>query len=309
MRARLSSRFRLIDDAPRRFALERFDRKPPAEERVRAALLEARAQLRRFQLDAVDRSLAQAGTEATTLPPTGEGRALMAEIALRAAERQAMAGANDAALQEMLRALAVDTMPLDPARHSPTLVELHERARAARQKAPLVRVGITTSPPGARVLEGGQQRGQTPLALELPAGPAVLWLALDGHRPVAHRFEARADSPVAVALEPLDEEERLRPLVEAVRRSAGEARRAAALALAGALGVDALVVIDAGEAETIYERARPDLVQAQPQPHRPWYRRGWVWGVIAGTAAAVAVVAGVAGYYASAVEVQPTCCR
>jgi hypothetical protein len=44
---------------------------------------------------------------------------------------------------------------------------------------------------------------------------------------------------------------------------------------------------------------------------RPWYRRGWVWGVIGGVAAA-AIVGGVVGHYASQpppTTVQLTCCK
>src|SRR5437879_3753874 len=82
-RAALAKTYQLSERPGLRGLLEGFARPPSVEERVRAALDRAHAKLRRFELAAVREALAEAAGAAAELPPTSEGRALAAEVAVR----------------------------------------------------------------------------------------------------------------------------------------------------------------------------------------------------------------------------------
>ncbi|HUS66804.1 MAG TPA: PEGA domain-containing protein [Kofleriaceae bacterium] len=316
-RATLGRGCRLLDDARTREVLERISRTSSAEERVRSALQRAHLRLRRFDFAQVQQLLDEARAAAGALPPSAEGRALAAEVGLREAEVALVAGDVAAQMRGMSLALAIDpALKLDPAREPPTLVQLLEHVRAERGSRARLNVRVETTPPGARLFVAGEWRGETPLMVDLVQGPHVLWLSRDGYRARAERVVASAGVAVEVALEPIGEVERLRPLVDAVRQSDGERRGQAALALAAALGVDSVAVLDAGaDAPALYTRPPPvvprgaELRRAEAPRPRPWYRRGWVWGTIAGAAVVIGVVAGVAGYYGTPEQVSATCCR
>lgn len=330
-RARLQRTHRLLDDARTRAVLEGFERSPPAEERTRDALGRAHERLRRFELPAVRQALDEAAKASSELEPTAAGRALAVEVAVKEAELALVAREPDAARRAMALALSVEPrLALDPERHPPTLVLLLERTRGAIGAAPRSSLRITSTPPGARVYAGGALAGETPLTVEtLASGPQLVWISHDGYRTRALRADAGPDAQVSVALEPLDEERRLRPLVEAVRQTDGERRRQAALALAAALDVDAVAVLEPrGDASVIYARvaralpppaplvaapalaapAATALAPLTPPPRKPWYRRGWIWGVVAGAAVA-ATVTGLAVYYTSRESLTWTCCK
>jgi hypothetical protein len=315
VRTSLAARYRMVDAAPVREALEQIRRETPAEERVRETLLRARQRLRKFDQAGLARTLDEARQAAAALPPTSEGRMLLAEVSVCAAEAASLAGDSGAAARHMREALGAEPeLLLDPVRYPPALVELGARVRSELARQPEVPIEIASTPPGARVFAAGNWRGETPLRLSAKPGPLMVWLVRDGFRPTSLRIDGPA--PVPVVLVPLDERARLVPLVEAVRRAGGEARRQAALALAAALDVSVIAVLDGGETPIEYRREQPqperrvDLVE-QPRAATPkaWYKRGWVWGVVASSVIVVAVVAGVAGYYGQKEEISATCCR
>src|SRR5262249_52397179 len=103
-------------------------------------------------------------------------------------------------------------------------------------------------------------------------------------------------------------------------------RRAAALALADALGVDAVAVLESdGKAPVVYQRRilepqpapSPEPVLAQPVQETermsaatttPFYKRAWFWAVVGGAAVASAGMV-VLYYYSQPETVSYTCCR
>jgi hypothetical protein len=70
----------------------------------------------------------------------------------------------------------------------------------------VVRVGIETDPPGARVVRAsdGRRLGTTPFQARFPAGPTALDLLLerDGYQPVRRSVSLRRDHDEVVTLVP-----------------------------------------------------------------------------------------------------------
>jgi hypothetical protein len=170
----------------------------------------------------------------------------------------------------------------------------------------------------------GAWRGETPLSLELPDGPTLIWLVHPEARTRALVAQASAGAAVTAKLEPVEAAERLRPLVDAVRQTAGGARREAALALAGAIGVDALVVVEPGSEPEVYGRrpppppaasapppllAAPTLRAVSPPRQRPWYKKPWPWVLIVGGAAVAATAVAVGVTLGTSTVGTITCCR
>jgi hypothetical protein len=320
VRRALAARCQPIDDAALRAVLEGFDRPPTAEERVREALARAHARMRRFDGAGVHQALEEARTAATELPPTAEGRQLFAQLALHSAE-QALVERDAAAQLKALRlALAAEPeLQLDEALASPPMVALLARARAELSRAPRVAVPIDSKPPGARVWAAGW-RGETPLTVELAEGPTIVWLSRPGHRSRALQVAVANGAPITSELKPLTEAERLRPLVDAIRQSAGDARRQSALALASELQVGAVAVLDPGAtAPVLFEPPRPfvaaatvnelPVVSTRTKARRLWYKRAWPWVLIVGGAAAAATAVGVGVGYGTQQPATLTCCR
>jgi hypothetical protein len=323
-RRQLSPRYRLVGE--RTLLEEPTDRAA----QPRAALERAHQRLRRFDLNAVASELADARAAAAALEPTAEARALTAEIEVREAELAIVQ--RDPRAQERAMALALSARPdltLDPEREPPPLVALVARTRSAIARAPRAILHVESTPPGAQLWVGGVPCGTAPVELELPLMPQVISAVLDGYQPTSVRV-ADAAHPVTLALRPLDGRQRLQQLVERIRRGDAAQRRQAAEALAAALPADAVFLLGSdGALRELTARtappppprpislspsssaARPAIATtaAAPAPARPWYRRGWTWGIIAGVAAA-AVVAGVVGYLATPPPaVDLTCCK
>jgi hypothetical protein len=226
----------------------------------------------------------------------------------------------EAQVRALRLALAVEPqLRLDAARGSPAMVALLEHARDQLERAPRAIVPVSSEPPGARVW-AGVWRGETPVALELAEGPAVVWLWHPGHARRAVLLDVARGASVAATLRPLSEVERLRPLVDAVQQAPRESRRDAVLTLAAALGVDAIAVVDAG-APTIYRRetyretpsaalpiARNRPVH-EPRSVRPWYKKAWPWVLIVGGAAAAATAVGVGVGLGTSQAPTLSCCR
>jgi len=309
----------LVADPALRGVLEGFERPATPEERARDAMGRAHGKLRRFDAAGVHQALDEAWAAAVELPANAEGRQLVVQLALEQAELAVIEHDAAAQVRAMRLALAVDPeLRLDEGRASPATVALLGRARAEAAHAAPVTVEIVSQPPGAQVWAGGW-RGETPLSQALPEGPAVVWLSRPGYRNRALRLTVAPGARVDAALEPLSEAERLRPLVDALRQSAGETRRQPALALAAALGVHAVAVVEAsGGAPTVYAPEPPapaavaaDLlvIPAAPSRRSPWYKKTWPWVLIVGGAAVAATAVGVGVAYGSPSVPTLSCCR
>jgi hypothetical protein len=322
VRTALASQCRFAADATLQTALEGFARRPLPGARVRDALVRAHARLRRFDADGVRHALDEASAAAGDLPPTPEARVLAAEVRVQEAELALVQNDSAAGLRAMRLALAANAaLTLDESRATPPLLALLLRARADLAQAGRVAVTITSQPAGARVWAEGGWRGETPLVIELPRGPTLVWFARDGFRIRTLIGDASTGATLQATLEALNSAERVSPLVDAVRQTAGGARREAALALAGAIAVDAIVVVEAGASPQLY--ARPlALAPARREParraspllpqrpwYKPWYRKAWPWILVVGGAAAAATAVAVGVTFGNSTTTTLTCCR
>lgn len=312
--------------------LQGFDRPPPAEARADEALARAHARMRRFDLEGVRRGLADAWSALADLPPPRGGRERLVRWALQRAEA-AIIEHDEAAERRALRlALSVDPdLELDGARAAPTLVTQAAAAREERARAPRRTVRVETRPAGARLWASGVEDGRlvTPASLELPAGPEVLWLELPGHHGrLIELAVGPATVEVTAALAPLSPEERLRPLVEAVRAASPAERPAAAAALAAVLGVGALVLVEADGSSSLSRapdtEARMAPATSEPSsgaepvappvpPPRPaqrsWYRMAWPWVVLVAGAAVIGTAVTLGVVYGQPQPASLSCCR
>jgi hypothetical protein len=116
----------------------------------------------------------------------------------------------------------------------------------------------------------------------LGAGPHLVWLQLEGRTPKVLRVSLPREKQMVV-LEPLPPEHRAAPLIEALTRASGPERRDLSRALAGALGVDEVVLAQPGVAGL----GLAALVELSPAPSHakgegahPWLRRSG-WGLLA----------------------------
>lgn len=318
---------RFVADAEMQPALERFDRPPPVEERVRDALASAHARMRRFDTVGVRQALDDARRVASELPATSEARQLMVSWALQSAELAGIAHDAAAQLRAMRLALSVEPeLQLDAGRNSPTMVALLLAARSQRARAQRVGVPIASEPAGAQVWAAAW-RGETPATVELPAGPTIVWLSQAGHHSRIVEVNASDGARVKETLAPLAPAERLRPFVDAVRQAAPDWRRQPALALAAAVGVDGVIVVDPDGVAKLYDTppplAPPPVASAAATPppaaptvaltaassRRPWYKRTWPWVLLVGGAAAAATAVSVGVVYGAPPSVSLSCCR
>lgn len=324
VRQQLAARCRFDEPAPLRAVLEGFERPPSPEERAREALARGHARMRRFDAAGVLQALADARGAAAAAPPTVEGRQLFVQIALQEAELDAISGRDAAAQVRAMRlALAADPdLTLDEARASPAMAQLLKRARAELAAAPRVAVRIESQPPGAAVWASGW-RGETPVVVELPAGPSLVWLARAGYVGRALTVEGAEGARVSSALEPLSDAEQLRPLVDAVRQAPADRRREAVLAVGASLALDAVVIVEPGVKAPAIVEVAPALAAAPPaavvaaaagapsptRAQRPWYKKAWPWVLIVGGAAAAATGVGLGVAYRGGQDISLSCCR
>jgi hypothetical protein len=322
-RAELASRFELVEGP--RDVLEGYATPAPAGEQVRDALERAHQHLRRFDLPSVRQTLAEARQASLQLAPTPESRRLAALVALREAELAMVARDRAAERRAAAFALSIDpSLAPDPRREPPLLVASIERTRQALSKLARVSVRVETLPPAGEVHLGEHTVGPAPVELQVPPGPLVVWATRDGFAPRALWSDA-AVGTVTIELEPLEDAARVRPLVQALRQADAAHRRAAALALVDALGVDAVALLESdGRVPVVYQRRLPEpsppppptpafqLAAREPpmaaSSRAPVYRRAWFWAVVGG--AVVASLGAFAMYYYSQPEtVSYTCCR
>jgi hypothetical protein len=265
-RRALTRRFVLLEDAPTRDVLERAARVPTSEENLERLLAQLALALRKLDLSETERLVGLATSEARSLPPTAEGRALLSALAQRQATLAMIR--KDSSAQRAAMAVALSASPdlkLDDSEASPALVRLWETTRAELRSAAMITVRIESDPPGALVSSAAQVHGVTPVELQAPAGlPMVVWLTHEGYAPQLVRL-APGSRAVAAPLEALTPRQHLLPLVEAVRRVPASERAGAAAALAAALDVAAIAWVDAGSPEPVlYARApaKPAAVSA-----------------------------------------------
>ena len=323
-RDELRTRYRVVDGP--RDALEGYAVPPSAEENTRDALERAHQRLRRFDLAGVRQALAEARLAATRLPPTEEGRRLAAVVALREAELAIVAKDRPGQRRAAAFALSIDpALTPDPQRVPPQVVELVAQARQAMAKQAPMRVHVETSPPGGRITVSDRVAGSAPVDVEVVPGPVVVWASREGSAPRAVWIDKPSDT-IKIDLEPLDDAGRLRPLVGTLRQAAPEHRRTAALALADALGVEAVALLEADTPEpVVYTRRIATLAATPPPPAAlvtppaetaaappprttPVYKRAWFWAVIGGVAVASAGAVAIY-YFAQPENVSYTCCR
>ncbi len=77
------------------------------------------------------------------------------------------------------------------------------RAGATTPPAGAVRVSVESTPPGARAWINGQDRGETPLVVQLPPGSARVVLVRPGHLTSQSTVEVREGAAVEVTLKPV----------------------------------------------------------------------------------------------------------
>jgi len=240
-------------------------------------------------------------------------------VSLQEAELALVQNDSVAGVRAMRLALSAEPgLSLDEGRVAPPLVALLARARAELGRVRPLSVTFISEPPGARVWAAGAWRGETPLSVALPEGPTLVWIARHDYRIRTLVTDIKDGLSLTTALDPIAPPERLRPLVDAVRETAGEARRESALALAAAVGVDAVLVVDAAVSPALYARelaAEPAVatstrvVGPPPTRRRPWYKKAWPWVLIVGGAAAVATSIGLGVALGSSTTTSITCCR
>jgi hypothetical protein len=327
MRAELSHRFRLVNDASVRETLEGFAETATPAQKVKEALARAHEQMRTLDLALVRRTLARAQADALHLPPSPEGRQLAAEVGVREAMAALLAHEPHEAERAMRHAFSADpSLSLDARKEPPPLIDLEDWVRTKLRASSRVSVRVTATPLGAR-LRLGSQRGTAPAVFEgVPTGPQVVWAEAEGYASQALWFDAGPEVSPAIVLQPLGEAQRLRPLIDAVRQTDGDQRRAAALALLSALKLDALVIAggDPDVApvvirpavlvpnDAVVDNRRTGPIGPPPPVVEPpsWYQHGWVWVVIgggallAGGAAALTV-----RYFTGPTQVNVTCCH
>ena len=323
-RVKLQGRYSLLSEPTLRRVLEGFVTAPSVEARVQEALDRARQRMRQLDLGQVAQALVDAERAAADLAPTPAGRSLVALVFVREAALALINKDQASARRTMALALSADpSLTLEPMDASPPMTQLLASERARRSAARTGILDVRTGDGPAQVVVEGVSRGVTPAQVtELHQGHLVVWCVRDGFRPKVVQVELRAEARVDVSLEALDPVSRAAPLVEAMRRSQAVSRNDAARALAAAIDVDVIELMgsDARTPTGLVEMMRvSDVVIGTDGrvvaivPKRPWYKKGWVWGVIAVSVAAVATGTALGVVYgtrqASSGSIPVECCR
>lgn len=252
-RRRLGAGYLLLE-GPLVKELETLDREPTAERLVQDLLRDAVQKMRRLALPEVQRVLNEAEPYVQQLPPTASGRALLCAVAVRKAHVALLQNEGATAAAELSRTLSADPdFTLDQAQEPPPLLALFEQVRAVRAKAPTVGLRIETVPAGAQVVLSAAPRGAAPLEVAERAGRAVVFAVMPGYLPrnVSVTLEPQppgaAPLSVQIQLERAPRTQALRPLLDALREApAVPARAAVAQALVGELGVETVILAQAG---------------------------------------------------------------
>jgi hypothetical protein len=292
IRRRQGASLEWLDQPDIRRALEGFEHVRSAEAETEEGLVRAHERMRRVDLAGVEQALAEAERASARVAPTPEGRALVAELLVQRAILAITQNEPSLARKRMAEALSADpAMQLSGTQYPPGVIRLWEQARADAAAAPRVAIGVDSVPDGATVTSEGATRGQTPIRIELSQGPHLLWLTRYGSLPRLRRLEAAPGLEVSERLQPIEDGQRLRALVLAIRQADAAHRREPCEALRAALAVDLVVVAqDASAAgasacggvasiatevpSPLADPAALAITRERPSHERPWYRDG-----------------------------------
>ncbi|HSK03459.1 MAG TPA: PEGA domain-containing protein, partial [Kofleriaceae bacterium] len=176
----------------------------PAEElarfrSVRAQIDEGWRAYLRVAVENAGLRLAGARTEAEGLLALPGGAEVYADAALRLGAVLGHLGRKAEAQAVLALALALDPdRPITLAEFSPDVIDAVEAAR--RAPAPIRRLRIATSPPGALIRVDGADVGRSPVDVEVVRGQHVIVARAPLHRP-AVRGVAIGEGAAAVTLE------------------------------------------------------------------------------------------------------------
>jgi PEGA domain len=166
----------------------------------------------------------------------------------------------------MVHHLDPERRSLDPGEYRPQTVALYEKAVTSDDRAS---VRVVTQPAGARIWLDGRALGETPLDLErMSAGAHWVVAVAPGHRPRGATVDldpdARASTPLSLALEKRPAAERAAEQRRALMAAGDGERRSAAAQLARTAGVDLLVLVRArgGRIEAVVFDARRGSLSA-----------------------------------------------
>jgi hypothetical protein len=298
VRRELGVSFRLVESRSVRRVLETDERELPSRTKLLEALTRAHELQRRFDPAGMAMALDEGEQAAHELAPTEGDRKLLRELFVQRAVLELSRHRPAFALRAMRFAVSVDpSSQLDPDVYSPPIVDLSREIRAIRDRSQKATLRVETDPPDAELTIESRVRGRTPLEVtDLAQGPVVVWLERAGHRPRSEWVDLSVRQDLVSKLTPLDDEDRLAPLVEALRRARGDDQRPAAIAIAEALSVDAVAVVGAAPgAVAVFRRLTvgPDLsvAKAQPEPAPTLVGARWYDDGIADVAAIVGVSA------------------
>jgi len=164
----------------------------------------------RVSVDTAALKLASARTDAEALLALPGGPELYADAALRLGAVLGHLGRTAESRAVYALALSLDSdRPVTLAEFSPDIVEAVEAVR--KEPAPLQRVRVTTSVPGALVAIDGHDAGKAPLDVALQTGQHVIVARAPGMRATVRGIAVTDAAQVDVALEPDPEAGRLAP--------------------------------------------------------------------------------------------------
>ncbi len=162
----------------------------------------------RVAVESAQLRLAGARAEAEALVALPGGAELYADAALRLGAVLGHLGRRAESQAVLALALALDPdRPITLAEFSPDVIDAVEAAR--RAPAPIRRLRIATSPPGALIRVDGADVGRSPVDVEVVRGQHVIVARAPLHRP-AVRGVAVDDAAASVTLELLPDDDALR---------------------------------------------------------------------------------------------------
>jgi hypothetical protein len=182
---------------------------------VRAQIDEGWRAYLRVAVESAGLRLAGARTEAEGLLALPGGAEVYADAALRLGAVLGHLGRKAEAQAVLALALALDPdRPITLAEFSPDVLDAVEAAR--RAPAPIRRLRIATSPPGARIQVDGADVGRSPVDVAVVRGQHVIVARAPLHRPAVRGVAIDEDAAAVTLALPPDE--------DALRLAAGAGR-------------------------------------------------------------------------------------
>ncbi|HWO17412.1 MAG TPA: PEGA domain-containing protein [Kofleriaceae bacterium] len=217
----------------------------------------------RVAVESAQLRLVGARAEAEGLLALPGGAELYADLALRLGAVLGHLGRRAEAQAVLALALALDPdRPITLAEFSPDVIDAVDAAK--RAPAPIRRLRIATTPPGALIRVDGADVGRAPVDVEVVRGQHVIVARSPLHRP-AVRGVAVDDAAVSVSLELAPDEDALRLAAGAERGLAEPAAQALIDAALRFADLDEVIVV----ADTTRRGAPTLLVQRCATPPAP----------------------------------------